>query len=182
MRSKNPPIKHSIFLLGMMGAGKTSFGKKLAEKIDYHFVDLDDLIVKQTGVSVNVIFAIEGEKGFRKRETEALKEIIDLERSIIATGGGIITKQKNRLLLEDKFCIYLKTPTSEIIRKIKNSKKRPMLKKVSDDEREKYIVDLIAEREKYYQQLANFVVVPLKNGSDCIEEMAQWIKTEVNKK
>ena len=84
-----------IILVGMMGAGKTTIGKLLSNKLGYDFVDLDKIIEEKSGVKINTIFEIEGEAGFREREFQVLRDSIEKEKVIISTGGGIVTNEKS---------------------------------------------------------------------------------------
>ena len=95
-------IDNTIILIGMMGAGKTTIGKSLANYLDKTFIDSDQEIQKRTGVTIPVIFEIEGEIGFRKRETDMLKELIKIDNIVLATGGGIILNEENRKSLKKK--------------------------------------------------------------------------------
>ena len=91
-------IDNTIILIGMMGAGKTTIGKSLANYLDKIFIDSDQEIQKRTGVKIPVIFEIEGEIGFRKREADMLQELIKIDNIVLATGGGIILNEENRKL------------------------------------------------------------------------------------
>src|SRR5476651_1674435 len=86
----------NIFLVGMMGAGKTTIGKALAQRLRREFVDTDRILVERTGVAVATIFDIEGEPGFRRRETLALAELAERSECVVATGGGIVLAPENR--------------------------------------------------------------------------------------
>ena len=99
----------NIILVGLMGAGKTTVGRRLSQKIGWEFVDTDSLVEKNCGTSVNVIFEVEGEKGFRLREKKVIEMVMNRGQQIIETGGGAPTLEKNRKFLSKGFVIYLST-------------------------------------------------------------------------
>ena len=105
----------NIFIVGPMGSGKTTVGKILANELFLNFYDTDTKIEEKTGVSIDWIFDIEGEEGFRKRETEVLKEMVASNSIVLATGGGIVITEENRELLALQFFIF----THPLKRKLK---------------------------------------------------------------
>jgi len=92
----------NLYLVGLMGVGKSTVGKKLASRLGMSFIDCDQELERRNGVTVTTIFDIEGEAGFRKRETRLLEELAEQDIGIIATGGGVVTQQANRELLKQK--------------------------------------------------------------------------------
>ncbi len=119
--------KSNIVLVGPMGSGKTSVGRRLANVLKREFFDSDIEIVSRTGVSVEHIFDIEGEEGFRKRETSMLKELCEFSGVVIATGGGIVVKQENREILKnDGLIVYLSSSIEQLVKRTANSKTRPL--------------------------------------------------------
>ena len=117
-----------VFLVGPMGTGKSTTGRNLSEKLDFDFYDTDKLIEKVEGRKIKDIFEQDGEDYFRQKESEALSETKTLRNVVIATGGGIVEKEENRLLLknEDKVIFLDSTPERQYER-TKDSKKRPLL-------------------------------------------------------
>ncbi|NJP37652.1 shikimate kinase [Alkalicoccus luteus] len=115
----------TVYLTGFMGAGKTTSGKLLAEKLNISFKDLDVLIQEQTGKTIPDIFAEEGEKGFREREYEALKMVSGSE-AVVATGGGIVETPEARDLLSKSCCFYLSVPFEELFERIEGDETRPI--------------------------------------------------------
>ena len=106
----------NIILVGMMGAGKTTVGKTLANSLGKDFIDSDHEIQERTGVKIPVIFEIEGEAGFRKRESEVLTELVKKNNIILATGGGAVLSQENRQLLKQNgIVIYLRASVNDFI-------------------------------------------------------------------
>ena len=115
--------KHKIFLIGLMGSGKTTIGKIVAKKLQLTFMDSDVLIEEKTGVKVPLIFEYEGEEGFRKREASTLTELAIKNDMVLATGGGIVLLEENRkLLVESGWVFYLKAHTDELARRLANDK------------------------------------------------------------
>jgi shikimate kinase len=152
---KKQPI--NIVLIGPMGSGKTSVGRRLACVLKRDFFDSDFEIVTRTGVSIEHIFDVESEEGFRKRETAVLKDLCDISNIVIATGGGIVIKPENRELLKrNSFVVYLASSIEQLIMRTAKSKSRPLLEKSTD--REKTIRDLIKQREPLYQEVADVVI------------------------
>ncbi len=146
-----------IILVGMMGAGKTTIGRLLSNKLGYDFVDLDKIIEEKSGVKINTIFEIEGEVGFREREFQVLRDSIEKEKVIISTGGGIVTNEKSRthLINNNVFIIYLKANLQTLVSRLKNDNSRPIL---NVDNKEQVIERILLEREPLYQDLADMTV------------------------
>ena len=140
-----------------MGAGKSTIGKLLSNKLDYDFIDLDKIIEEKSGVKINTIFEIEGEAGFRYRELQVLRDSILKDKVIISTGGGIVTNEKSRsqLIKHDTLVIYLKANLQTLCNRLKNDNSRPML---NVDNKEQVIERILVEREPYYQDLADMEV------------------------
>ncbi len=140
-----------------MGSGKTSVGRRLACVLKRDFFDSDFEIVARTGVSIEHIFDVESEEGFRKRETAVLKDLCDISNIVIATGGGIVIKSENRELLKrNSFVVYLASSVEQLIIRTAKSKSRPLLEKSTN--REKTIRELIQRREPLYQEVADVVI------------------------
>ena len=147
-----------IILVGMMGAGKTTIGKLLSNKLGYDFVDLDKIIEEKSGVKINTIFEIEGEAGFREREFQVLRASIEKEKVIISTGGGIVTNEKSKTHLikcNASLIIYLKANLETLFSRLKNDNSRPIL---NVDNKEQVIEKILHEREPQYQDLADMTV------------------------
>lgn len=154
-----------------MGAGKTTVGSILAHKLGMDFYDVDNELEKKCGVSVNLIFEIEKEKGFRLRETHMLEELLQKSPAIIATGGGIIVTKENLQLINnaDATVIYLKTDIKQQLYRLRKDKKRPLLQ---NDDRKQKLRDLAEVRNPLYQSLATKVV---KTGHQSPYKMATII-------
>ena len=147
----------NIVLVGPMGSGKTSVGRRLACVLKRDFFDSDFEIVARTGVAIDHIFDIEGEEGFRQREISMLSELSDIPNIVIATGGGIVIKPENReLLKKNSFVVYLSSSIKQLVMRTARSKSRPLLEQSTN--REKTIRDLVKAREPLYQEVANVVI------------------------
>ncbi len=147
----------NVVLVGPMGSGKTSVGRRLACVLKRDFFDSDFEIVARTGVAIDHIFDVEGEEGFRKRETKMLAELCDIKNIVIATGGGIVIKPENReLLKKNSFVVYLSSSIEQLVMRTAKSKSRPLLERSNN--REKTIRELVEKREPLYQEVADVVV------------------------
>ncbi len=149
-----------ITLYGFMGAGKTTLGKALAQRLDYRFVDLDAEIVKETGKTIPDIFAQDGEIAFRKIEHQVLKEFIkrNEDNVVLALGGGAILQPNNRKLLELRgfLKVYLDVSVPELINRLKNDKEyRPLLKDIPDADFDGFIAALHDSRKDVYERHAD---------------------------
>lgn len=153
---------HRLFLVGMMGAGKTTVGRQLAKRLGKTFFDSDREIESRTGVRVAVIFDIEGEAGFRRREAEAIEQISSLDDIVLATGGGVVLDPRNRELLKTRgFVIYLHAPPSVLWQRTHTDKSRPLLQ--GGDPREK-LEALYTARDPLYREVADLVVETGRQG------------------
>ena len=147
----------NIVLVGPMGSGKTTVGRRLAHKLNQDFFDTDHEIIDKTGVTIDHIFDIEGEEGFRERESKILENLCQMSNIILATGGGIVILPKNREILKNAgLVVYLSSSVNQLLRRTANSKIRPLLENSSD--RRKTIIELLEARDVYYREVASFVV------------------------
>ena len=147
----------NIVLVGPMGCGKTTVGRKLSSKLNQDFFDTDHEIINKTGVSIDHIFDIEGEEGFRRRESEVLESLCDMNNIVIATGGGVVLLPQNRLVLKNAgVVIYLSSSVEQLLRRTAKSKTRPLLENSSD--RQKTITEIVNARDKYYREVATIVI------------------------
>ncbi len=145
-------MKENVILIGFMGVGKTSLGKLLASKLGRGFVDLDEKIEHDAGMSIPQIFETYGEKYFRELEKNAVKEVSTRRNIVIATGGGTVKDEENLQLLKNSgVIICLTTEPEEIYRRTARQGERPVLDG-GGSERLETIKKLLAEREKFYKQ------------------------------
>ncbi len=146
----------NVYLVGMMGAGKTTVGKRLARALDRQFVDLDKVIEKSTGVSVTTIFEIEGEAGFRQREVQSLGEAAGQGNLVVATGGGAVLSPINRTRMQATgYVVYLHAKPELLYERTRHDKGRPLLKVDNPLVR---ITELVVKRDPLYREIANLVV------------------------
>ena len=147
----------NIVLVGPMGSGKTTVGRRLAHELNQDFYDTDHEIIDKTGVTIDHIFDIEGEDGFRERESKILENLCQMSNIILATGGGIIILSKNREILKNAgLVVYLFSSVDQLLRRTAKSKSRPLLENSAD--RRKTITELVDTRDIYYRVVA-FVVI-----------------------
>jgi shikimate kinase len=145
-----------IFLVGPMGAGKTTIGKHLAGLLGTAFIDVDSEIEARAGADIQWIFDMEGEAGFRERESKVLIDLVaDKQPKVIATGGGIILSGDNRGILQSSgLVVYLSATFGQLVERTKRDKTRPLLQV---DDREAVIKQLIETRSPLYHQVADLV-------------------------
>ena len=147
----------NIVLVGPMGSGKTTVGRRLAHELNKDFFDTDHEIIDKTGVTIDHIFDIEGETGFRQRESKILENLCQMSNIILATGGGIVILPKNRKILRNSgLVVYLSSSVDQLLNRTAKSKTRPLLENSTD--RKKPITELVEARDVYYREVASFIV------------------------
>nr|WP_193787128.1 shikimate kinase AroK [Legionella adelaidensis] len=143
----------NIFLIGPMGAGKSTIGRTLAKELKLEFYDSDEVIEERTGADISWIFDVEGEEGFRRREQRVIEELTQKNNIVLATGGGVIMTPENRNALAARgTVIYLKTSLQQQFERTKRDTKRPLLR---TNDLEKRLECLREEREPFYEELAD---------------------------
>jgi len=146
----------NIFLVGMMGAGKTTVGRALATRMKREFVDTDRLLVDRTGVAVAIVFEIEGEEGFRRRESAILREVCEQDERVVATGGGIVLAEENlQVMRESGTVVYLRARLESLWERTRHDSSRPLLATPNPRER---LSELLTQREPLYRAAAHIVV------------------------
>lgn len=138
-----------------MGSGKTTVGRKLAHRLNYHFVDLDDAITDFTGLSITELFNDKGEEEFREIESQVLEKVLNGNKNIIISlGGGTVCFGSNLNLIKSKaMLVYLELPPKALFNRLVNAKKnRPLLANLTDTELQQYIQTKLSEREAFYKQ------------------------------
>ena len=157
----------NIFLVGMMGAGKSTVGKALARRLGRVFIDCDREIVERTGVPIATIFEIEGEAGFRRRETTVLAELAGRTNVVIATGGGAVLADENRRLMrEHGTVVYLKAALDNLHERTRRDVARPLL---ASGDRRATLASLLDARDPLYREAAHLVV---ESGSPSAATLA----------
>lgn len=166
-----------MFLVGLMGAGKTSVGKVLARRLQKTFIDADQALVEKTGVSIPTIFEIEGESGFRGRERALLAELSHADNIVLATGGGIVLDPANReTLRQSGLVIYLRASPEELHRRTRQDKNRPLLQ---NGNRLDILRRLHAQRDPLYEEVADLVV---DTGTQSITKLASAITKQLGER
>ena len=146
----------NVFLVGMMGAGKTTLGRALAQRLGREFVDTDKELVARTGVPVATIFEIEGEAGFRRREATILAELAEGSGRVVATGGGAVLAARNReVMRRSGTVVYLRARLESLWERTRHDSSRPLL---STPDPRATLARLLEEREPLYREAAHLVV------------------------
>ncbi|NQX89633.1 MAG: shikimate kinase AroK [Halioglobus sp.] len=147
---------HRVFLVGPMGAGKTTIGKHLAQHLKLRFADTDTEIEQRTGADIPWIFDVEGEEGFRDREQHVVAEMTEWDDIVLATGGGVVLRPENRTALAGRgFVIYLYASVEEQVRRTRRDRRRPLLQKGDPGE---ILEALMAERDSLYREIADHII------------------------
>jgi len=153
----------NIFLIGLMGAGKTTIGRQIASELSLEFFDSDHEIENRTGVTITHIFDIEGESGFRKRETAMIDELTEKKGIVLATGGGAILKVENRQFLRSRgTTIYLYANIDTLLERTSKDRNRPLLQTENPQEK---LEELLAERDPLYRETADIII---DTGKDSV--------------
>ena len=148
--------KNNVYLVGLMGAGKTTLGRSLARRLALDFVDSDREIEARTGVSIPTIFEIEGEEGFRRREAAVIEELSRLSGQVVATGGGAVLRAENRANIKASgYVVYLNVPPQILWERTRHDRNRPLLRVPDPLAR---LNELFTQRDPYYREVADLVV------------------------
>ncbi|MEN8174297.1 MAG: shikimate kinase AroK [Pseudomonadota bacterium] len=156
----------NIFLIGPMGAGKSTVGKQLAAALKLNFMDSDQELQKRTGVDIPTIFEFEGEEGFRRREQAVIDELTQQDHQVLATGGGAVTVPDNRRMLAARgFVVYLNCSVEQQFERTARDRNRPLLD--TDDPRAR-LEELMEERDPLYRETADLVVSTEKRSAASV--------------
>jgi shikimate kinase len=171
-------MARNIFFVGPMGAGKTTIGRQLAKQLKREFYDSDREVERRTGATIPLIFELEQEEGFRKREQTVIDELTQMDNIVLATGGGAVLASENREHLCSRgYVIYLYAPISQLLRRTSHDKNRPLLQ--TENPRQK-LEQLMAVRDPLYRQVADTVIktdnLPVKQVIKQIIELARELK------
>ena len=148
--------KRNIFLVGPMGAGKSTIGRHLADELHLDFFDSDQEIERRTGADIAWIFDLEGEDGFRKREENVINDLTDKQGIVLATGGGsIVTKAVRNRLSARGIAVYLQTTIDKQVARTQRDKRRPLLQ---NEDPEQVLRDLAEMRNPLYEEVADYIV------------------------
>ena len=166
----------NLYLVGMMGAGKTTVGRLLARRLKLRFIDADHELERRCGVKVPLIFDIEGESGFRAREAQLLMELTALDGVVLGTGGGAVLAEENRRRLAERgTVVYLRATPEDLYERVKHDRDRPLLATADPLAR---LRELHAERDPLYRSIADLVVdtgrqTVLALGRELIEKLGE---------
>lgn len=168
--------RNNIYLVGLMGAGKTTVGRQLAKRLGRQFYDSDHEIVQRTGVPIPTIFEIEGEEGFRRREMQAIAELTASAEIVLATGGGVVLNPENRSRLHNTgWVVYLNVPPALLFERTRHDRNRPLLR-VSDPLAK--LEELHRQRDPLYRETAHTIV----EGSQLVaSRIVQHLLREFNR-
>ncbi|MDH5765768.1 MAG: shikimate kinase AroK [Gammaproteobacteria bacterium] len=168
-------MTNNIFLIGPMGAGKTTMGRQLAKKLNYQFFDSDHVIEERTGADIPLIFEKEGEEGFRKREQLVIDELTQMNNIVLATGGGAVLLPENRHNLKNRgIVIYLHSSVDHLIERTRLDKNRPLLQ--TDDPAAR-LREIMTTREPLYKETADIII---NTGKKSIRSVINVILDQLN--
>ncbi len=166
----------NIFLVGMMGAGKTTVGKVLAQHSGKTFVDSDEEIQQRTGVTITHIFDVEGETGFRQREANVIQELVRLDNIVLATGGGVVLNELNReALRRNGTVVYLRSTVHDLWQRTRHDRHRPLLQTADPRARLK---NLYEQRDPLYAQVADLVI---PTGKQSVHSLVLQLEQELKR-
>mgnify|MGYP005727918229 CR=1 FL=1 len=170
-----PTQKHrSVFLVGLMAVGKSSVGRQLAQELGFTFVDADEMIEERAGADIPWIFDIEGEEGFRDRESQVICEMSTRDGVVLATGGGAILRESNRVALKRGYVAYLTSPISALVRRTRKDKSRPLLQ---GGDPEETLRRLARERGPLYEIVADATFETHNAGVKKVAlQVAEWFR------
>ncbi len=163
-----------VFLVGPMGAGKSTIGRALAQQLKLAFVDSDAEIEARTGADIPWIFDVEGEEGFREREAQIIDELTERNGIVLATGGGAVLRPENRRVLGARgFVVYLHTSVEQQVSRTQNDRRRPLLQ---NDDPEATLRELMAVRDPLYREIADYIA---ETDSRTARGLAEHIAQEI---
>jgi 3-dehydroquinate synthase len=167
---------NNIFLVGLMGSGKTTIGRSLAKKLNLRFVDADQEIEARTGASIPLIFEIEGEASFRQREADVIRDLTAQQGIVLATGGGAVLNETSRQLLRERgTVVYLRASVASILQRTSHDKNRPLLQ--TADPRAT-IEELSRQRSPLYQEVAHIII---ETGRPNVHSVVQNILSQLER-
>lgn len=172
------PLAMKIFLIGFMGSGKTSVGKRVAKSLGYKFIDLDKVIESEAGISINEIFDQFGEEHFRTLEKNSLDKLVDSTNTVISTGGGTPCYQNNMHMMNaNGITVYLQLNEETLFQRLKDAKvQRPLIKNHSDEELKTFIKDKLKERLPFYSEAQH--KVDAQHVSNAVEKISELSRKE----
>ena len=178
MAESNPSLRQrlggrSLYLIGMMGSGKTSTGRPLAERLEYGFVDADAVIEQAAGCTIPEIFERDGEAGFRELESQVMSAICQRHSLVVATGGGVVTQRKNWGLLHSGIVIWLDVMRDQLLARLRaDATERPLLQ---TPDPEAALDDLLAQRKPLYAEADLTVVIDQEDPATVADGILQLL-------
>jgi len=163
-----------LIIIGPMASGKSVVGKKLAKRMGLNFFDTDEQIEKKAGATISWIFDIEGEKKFREREFETLRQLIEEDNCVISTGGGIVLREENRALLKKGTGIYLKTSIQSQLERTMNDKDRPLLQNI--DNKEEALKEMAKLRNPIYETCSKIIIEETNSSNETVDKIIKELK------
>ncbi len=164
----------NIFLVGLMGSGKTTIGRALAKRLNLRFVDADHEIESRTGASITLIFEIEGEASFRQREADVISDLTQQQGIVLATGGGAILNQESRRSLRERgTVVYLRASVGSLVQRTSHDRQRPLLQTADPRAR---IEELMRQRAPLYEEVAHITV---ETGRPNVQSVVQNILVQL---
>lgn len=169
-------LSGNIFLVGMMGAGKTTVGKLLAQQLGKKFVDSDEEIQQRTGVTIPHIFDVEGEAGFRQREASVIQDLVLLDNIVLATGGGTVLNENSRVALCcNGIVVYLKSTIHDLWQRTRHDRNRPLLQTADPHTKLK---NMYEQRDPLYAEVANLI---MPTGKQSAQNLVLHLQQELNR-
>lgn len=167
----------NIFLIGLMGAGKTTIGRQIARELNLPFEDSDRVIEERTGITISLIFSQEGEAGFRAREKNVIHELTARSGIVLATGGGAVIDSENRQLLSARgFVVYLRAPVAVLVARTAHDHRRPLLQDSKD--RQARFQQLLEIRDPLYREIAHLI---LDTGVNSVRRVVRELLKHLEK-
>lgn len=175
MPSMEKNLTGNIFLVGLMGAGKTTVGKCLAKHLHKTFIDADHEIEHRTGVKIPLIFELEGEAGFRAREKAVVGDLTQQRDIVLATGGGAVLDEQNRRKLSTNgTVVYLRANVADLLHRTRHDRNRPLLQTVNPAQK---LEELYAQRDPLYREIADIVI---DTGKQSVQNLVQQLEKKLS--
>jgi shikimate kinase len=174
MHQQGGKLTGNVFLVGLMGAGKTTVGKLLAKHLHKTFLDSDHELEARTGVNIPVIFELEGEEGFRTREANLIRELVQRRDIVLATGGGAVLRPENRVALSrGGIVVYLNANVEDLWLRTRHDRNRPLLQTADPKAR---LRELLAQRDPLYREIADIIVT---SGHHSVNHVVREIEQKL---
>ncbi|UWX66907.1 shikimate kinase [Empedobacter stercoris] len=167
-----------ISLIGYMGSGKSTTGKDLAKALGFEFIDLDDFIEQKYQTKISDIFKKEGELGFRKKEREALKEILTTTNIVLSLGGGTPVYYNNmEEIVKNSISIFMRVQLPQLVKRLENRKEtRPLIAHLSNEEMTEFIAKHLFERNQYYEKAKYTISITTQSTLEILDEIMSQLK------